>query len=253
MPDPYAHGHHESVLRSHRWRTAENSAAYLLPALAPGVSMLDVGAGPGTITLDLAERVAPGPVRGVDASADVVTQAEAARVASGLDNASFAVDDAYALDSADGAWDVVHAHQVLQHLVRVHDIPRPVCRVEGIGVVDGEARIVEAGCHACRLGLRDDVGRGIHPAHGTRGDPLGEIERDRARSRTDVEHAHPRREGGQQVGGRVLGGAPAVRAQHALVMAVGVGIGHGSILADRLTCRAASTPTPRRARRPRRR
>ena len=23
----YTHGHHESVLRSHRWRTAENSAA----------------------------------------------------------------------------------------------------------------------------------------------------------------------------------------------------------------------------------
>ena len=33
MPDPYAHGHHERVLRSHRWRTAENSAAYLLPLL----------------------------------------------------------------------------------------------------------------------------------------------------------------------------------------------------------------------------
>ena len=129
MPDPYAHGHHESVLRSHRWRTAENSAAYLLPALAPGVSVLDVGSGPGTITLDLAERVAPGPVRGVDASADVVTQAEAARVASGLDNASFAVDDAYALDSADGAWDVVHAHQVLQHLTRPVDALREFRRV----------------------------------------------------------------------------------------------------------------------------
>ena len=36
MPDtaaPYLHGHHESVLRSHRWRTAENSAGYLLPFL----------------------------------------------------------------------------------------------------------------------------------------------------------------------------------------------------------------------------
>ncbi len=28
---PYTHGHHDSVLRSHRWRTAANSAAYLLP------------------------------------------------------------------------------------------------------------------------------------------------------------------------------------------------------------------------------
>jgi len=41
MPDAYTHGHHESVLRSHRWRTAENSAAYLLPHLRPGVSVLE--------------------------------------------------------------------------------------------------------------------------------------------------------------------------------------------------------------------
>ncbi|UKZ58752.1 uncharacterized protein TrAtP1_000077 [Trichoderma atroviride] len=27
----YTHGHHASVLRSHTWRTAANSAAYLLP------------------------------------------------------------------------------------------------------------------------------------------------------------------------------------------------------------------------------
>src|SRR5262245_65676617 len=56
----YTHGHHESVLRSHRWRTAENSAAYLLGRLRPGMSLLDVGCGPGTIPADLAARVAPG-------------------------------------------------------------------------------------------------------------------------------------------------------------------------------------------------
>ena len=37
--------------------------------------MLDVGRGPGTITVDLASRVAPGRVTGLDASADVVAQA----------------------------------------------------------------------------------------------------------------------------------------------------------------------------------
>jgi hypothetical protein len=36
VTDIYTHGHHESVLRSHRWRAAENSAAYLLPFLEPG-------------------------------------------------------------------------------------------------------------------------------------------------------------------------------------------------------------------------
>ena len=35
----YTHGHHDSVLRSHRWRTAENSAAYLVDQLRPGMSL----------------------------------------------------------------------------------------------------------------------------------------------------------------------------------------------------------------------
>ncbi len=69
--DRYTHGHHESVLRSHSWRTAENSAGYLLASLKAGQDLLDVGCGPGTITMDLAERVAPGRVVGIDREAGV--------------------------------------------------------------------------------------------------------------------------------------------------------------------------------------
>jgi 2-polyprenyl-3-methyl-5-hydroxy-6-metoxy-1,4-benzoquinol methylase len=75
--DTYTHGHHESVLRSHRWRTAENSAGYLLPFLSPGLRLLDVGCGPGTITVDLAARVAPGATVGVDREAAVIAEARA--------------------------------------------------------------------------------------------------------------------------------------------------------------------------------
>jgi ubiquinone/menaquinone biosynthesis C-methylase UbiE len=118
MGDVYTHGHHESVLRSHTWRTAENSAGYLIGSLRAGMSVLDVGCGPGTITADLGRLVAPGPVLGLDRSEEVVAEARrrVSEAGSGGSNVSFATGDVYALDFADSSFEVVHAHQVLQHL-----------------------------------------------------------------------------------------------------------------------------------------
>lgn len=137
MPeDVYTHGHAEAVLRSHRWRTAENSAAYLLPRLRPTDRILDVGCGPGTITVDLARIVTGGSVVGVDRSEDVVREARAA--AAGLAHVEVGVGDVYGLDHDDGSFDVVHAHQVLQHLsdpvAALREMGR-VCRPGGLVAV----------------------------------------------------------------------------------------------------------------------
>lgn len=134
----YTHGHHESVLRSHRWRTADNSAAYLLPLLRPGMSLLDVGCGPGTLTADLAALVAPATVTAVELTADALALARAEATRRGQSNIEFAVSDVHALRFGDASFDVVHAHQVLQH---VADPPaalremRRVCRPGGIVAV----------------------------------------------------------------------------------------------------------------------
>ncbi|MEV4757130.1 methyltransferase domain-containing protein [Micromonospora sp. NPDC049559] len=112
----YTHGHHDSVLRSHRWRTAENSAAYLLPELRPDMTILDVGCGPGTISADLAARVPQGHVTAVDAAAGVLDEARELARDRGLTNIDFAVADVHALDYPDDTFSVVHAHQVLQHV-----------------------------------------------------------------------------------------------------------------------------------------
>ncbi|MFB7957394.1 MULTISPECIES: class I SAM-dependent methyltransferase [unclassified Streptomyces] len=131
----YTHGHHESVLRSHSWRTAANSAAYLIGELRPGMTVLDVGCGPGTITADLAELVSPGRVTGVDTAGEILTRAAGTASGRGLENVEFAVADVHDLDFPDDSFDVVHAHQVLQHVgdpVRALREMRRVCRPGGI-------------------------------------------------------------------------------------------------------------------------
>jgi ubiquinone/menaquinone biosynthesis C-methylase UbiE len=114
--DRYTHGHHESVLRSHTWRTAENSAGFLLPYLRQGQKVLDVGCGPGTISADIARLVAPGDVTGIDRSYDVIEVALRTTEAMNLANLSFEVGDVYDLQFSDSSFDIAYAHQVLQHL-----------------------------------------------------------------------------------------------------------------------------------------
>ncbi|MFE0171019.1 class I SAM-dependent methyltransferase [Streptomyces sp. NPDC059002] len=131
----YTHGHHESVLRSHTWRTAANSAAYLVGSLKPHMKVLDIGCGPGTITADLAALVPDGHVTGVDHAPGILDTARATAAERGLENVDFAVADVHALDYPDDTFCVVHAHQVLQHVgdpVRALREMRRVCKPGGI-------------------------------------------------------------------------------------------------------------------------
>jgi len=142
--ETYTHGHAASVLRSHTVRTVDNSAAYLAPYLRPGATVLDVGCGPGTITVDIAARVAPGRVRGIEPVPEPLEHARAH--AAGQAGVEFTLGDVYALDEPDATddsgYDVVHAHQVLQHLTdpvaALREMLR-VCRPDGVvGVRDAD-------------------------------------------------------------------------------------------------------------------
>lgn len=110
----YTHGHHESVLRSHNVRDIANSAAYLRPHLTASTRLLDVGAGPGSITVDFAGVVAHVTATEIDENALSLSRALAAD--RGIENLDFSVEDVHALSFRDDSFDVVHAHQVLQHV-----------------------------------------------------------------------------------------------------------------------------------------
>lgn len=120
LPTVYATDHSPSVIRTHSARTVSNSAAYLIPHLnqRPSVTILDVGCGPGSITLDLARLVShsQGHVTGVDYTPEPLEEARKLASSAGQTNVSFQVADVHALPFADDLFDIVHAHQVLQHI-----------------------------------------------------------------------------------------------------------------------------------------
>lgn len=127
----YTHGYHESVLRSHRSRTAQNSAAHLLPLLNAEDRLLDVGAGAGTITVDLANAVAE--VTATEVSAEALDLTRATVADRGATNIAFEVADVHSLPFDDGTFDVVHAHQVLQHVANPVQALREMARVTRSG------------------------------------------------------------------------------------------------------------------------
>jgi ubiquinone/menaquinone biosynthesis C-methylase UbiE len=109
----YLPGYQPDVARMLSTRTAAERAGLLLPRLAPGMRVLDLGCGPGTITAGLAAAVAPGgSVLGVDLSFE---QLALARTAAGV-----AVGLADALPVRTGALDAVFAHALFDHLTAPH-------------------------------------------------------------------------------------------------------------------------------------
>lgn len=115
----YQHGHHPSVVADHAKRTAEVAAAFFLPFLEPGMRLLDVGCGPGSITSGLAQRVVPGETIGIDPSPSVIETART--LAGGVARLTFEVGDIHQPRFGAETLDAIFAHQVLQHLGRPVD------------------------------------------------------------------------------------------------------------------------------------
>ena len=115
-PD-YTIGFSDEAVQQLSRNTAATSAAYLLPHLKPGQRVLDFGCGPGSISVGLAEAVAPGgELHCVDMEESQVELARGLAAAQGLDNLRFHVADVTNLPFEDGFFDAVHGHDVLSHV-----------------------------------------------------------------------------------------------------------------------------------------
>ncbi|KAF7166058.1 hypothetical protein CNMCM5623_009973 [Aspergillus felis] len=112
----YITDHSTPVLKTHSWRTASNSATYLLPYLTPTSKILDIGCGPGSISVDFARRANQGHVIGIENVPDPLDQARHLAASQGVTNVDFRLGDIHALEFPDNHFDIVHVHQVLQHI-----------------------------------------------------------------------------------------------------------------------------------------
>jgi ubiquinone/menaquinone biosynthesis C-methylase UbiE len=91
-------------------------AAFFLPYLRAGMTLVDCGCGPGSLTVGLAQAVAPGWVVGIDCAPEVVARAWTLGRDQAVPNVAFQVADVGALPFAEGALDALFAHTLLQHL-----------------------------------------------------------------------------------------------------------------------------------------
>ncbi|KAI9794055.1 MAG: hypothetical protein M1816_006680 [Peltula sp. TS41687] len=121
----YKMGHSPNTTASHAARTIHSDAAFLLTYLQPHHHVLDVGCGPGSITVGFSALVPEGSVTGIDLSAEVLDQARAytqQHFASSSPETKRGkiqyrqADVIKGLPFEDGSFDIVFSSQLFPHL-----------------------------------------------------------------------------------------------------------------------------------------
>lgn len=111
-----AHGVTPGLSQDYAARTADQQAAFVLPYLRLGMNLLDIGCGPGTITLGLAQAVAPAHVTGIDHDSVHIEAARALAAERGVTNVTFQIGNALLLPFEDGTFDAAFENNVFTHL-----------------------------------------------------------------------------------------------------------------------------------------
>lgn len=133
----YTPGYGADASRFMARRRAGTHAAFFLPHLRPGMDLLDCGCGPGTITIGLAEAVAPGRVVGLDIEESQLALARTHAAERGVRNTEFKAGSIYDLPFDDGTFGAVFAHALFEHLSNPVRALREIRRVLKAGGVAG--------------------------------------------------------------------------------------------------------------------
>lgn len=122
-------------------RDAQTFVPFLLPHLSPGMDVLDVGCGVGSIALDLAPKIAPGRIVGVDADAEQIAVARRSAADRQVENAEFQEASIYELPFPDDTFDAAYANAVLMYVrdrIAALAEMRRVLRAAGVAAVSDD-------------------------------------------------------------------------------------------------------------------
>lgn len=114
----YTVGYDAATQDFFRRRRATSHAAFFLPYLGSGATLLDCGCGPGTITLDFAAVVAPAEVVGIDIEPRQLRSVGRQVAEHKQPNLRFVAADLFTLPFPENTFDAVFVHGVLEHLQR---------------------------------------------------------------------------------------------------------------------------------------
>ena len=125
-------------------RTLEKDIPELKGYLSPGIKVLDIGCGPGTITMDVAAAVSPGEVIGIDPVEDRLAKAKdwESKVST-AGNISFKTGDCHRLDFPEDAFDLVYSHTVAHFFL------------DPVEALKEQKRVVKPGGWVIASGVRD--------------------------------------------------------------------------------------------------
>lgn len=97
-------------------RTLQSHGRFFAPFLSDGLELLDLGCGPGTISVGLAEAMPNGSVTGIDFGPAQIKSARERAALHPRDNLEFQLGSSYELPFEDCRFDRVFSHALMEHL-----------------------------------------------------------------------------------------------------------------------------------------
>ncbi len=127
--ETYTPGYTASAVTYMSLRSVERQARFALPLFKSGQRLLDIGCGPGTITMGIARIVAPGEVTAMDLAECQLAIAREHAAREQLKNIRFLSGSIYELPFSNDTFDVVFCHTVFEHLKEHVSAMREIRRV----------------------------------------------------------------------------------------------------------------------------